>query len=100
MLKPLHSNVIIEPIVAEKKTASGILLTGQASVPELTKGKVVAVGPGLVDYQGNGRLEMSVCVGDVVLIRTYSDEQRIGYEGRELVIVTDGEILAIVEENN
>jgi chaperonin GroES len=57
---------LVQRIKAESKTASGIFLP-ESSVKELNEAKVLAVGPGGLDKNGN-RVTPSVAVGDKVLI--------------------------------
>ena len=47
-IKPLADRVLIEPMQAETKTASGIIIPDTAK-EKPQKGKVVAVGPGTKD---------------------------------------------------
>lgn len=63
---PLLDRVLVQRVKAEAKTASGIFLP-ESSVEKLNEAKVLAVGPGSLDKQGN-RLPMSVAKGDRVLI--------------------------------
>lgn len=65
-LAPLLDRVLVQRIKAEAKTASGIYLP-ESTVKELNEAKVLAVGPGAMDKEGK-RMEMSVGVGDKVLI--------------------------------
>jgi len=95
MLKPLNDNVIIEPIEVEKKTASGILLSGDAAQPKHAEGVVIAVGPGKLTKAGERRA-MSVAVGDRVIYGGYS-QSKIDHEDKELVVLPEADILALVE---
>jgi len=65
-LAPLLDRVLVQRIKPENKTASGILLP-ESSVKELNEAKVLAVGPGALDKNGN-RIPPSVAPGDKVLI--------------------------------
>lgn len=65
-LAPLMDRVLVQRIKAETKTASGIFLP-ESSVEKLNEAKVIAVGPGAFDKQGN-RMPMGVANGDRVLI--------------------------------
>ena len=47
-VKPLADRVLIEPVQAEQKTASGIIIPDTAK-EKPQKGTVVAVGPGKTD---------------------------------------------------
>ncbi len=92
-LTPLADRVIIKNLEAEETTRGGIILT--ASVQEKPSiAEVVAVGPGgLVD--GN-EVVMNVKVGDKVIISKYSGTE-VKIDGEDLIIVRQGDILAIVE---
>ena len=58
--------MLVQRVKAEAKTASGIFLP-ESSVEKLNEAKVLAVGPGAMDKEGN-RLPMGVTIGDRVLI--------------------------------
>ena len=51
MLKPLGSHVVVEPVVQEEKTASGIFLPDTAAKEKPQQGKVIAVGCRMEDGQ-------------------------------------------------
>ena len=97
MLKPLNENVIIEPVEVEKKTASGILLSGDAAKPKHAEGMVIAVGPGKLKDDGSRRT-ISVAVGDRVIYGGYS-QNKVEHEGKELIVLSETDIYAIVEVN-
>lgn len=92
-IKPLFDKVVIKAIETDEKTASGIVLPGAAKEkPQLAR--VLAVGPGGT-IDGND-VKMQVKVGDTVLYSKYAgSEFRI--DGEEVVIVSQSDILAIVE---
>jgi len=85
MLKPLNDNVVIEPVEIEKKTASGIILTGEAATPTHAEGIVVAVGE-----------SKQLVVGNRVIYNEYA-ANKVNYDGKELVILPESDILAVVE---
>ena len=92
-LKPLGDHVVIKPLEAEDKTAGGILLPDTAK-EKSTKGQVVAVGSGRV--LPNGRVvPPAVKEGDTVLYTKYAGSE-VKVEGKELKIVQESEILAIL----
>lgn len=93
MLKPLADRVIIEVAEAETKTASGIILA-DTSKEKPQKGTVVAAGPGA--YQNGVLVPMTVKEGDMVVYSKYSGSE-IKIDGKELLIVRQSDILAIVE---
>ena len=92
-IKPLFDKVVLKATVAEETTKSGILLTGSAKEKPQTS-EVVAVGPGgLV----NGKeVEMTVKVGDKVIVGKYTGTE-IKIDGEEYMIVSQSDILAVVE---
>ncbi|KAL4996112.1 Cpn10-domain-containing protein [Aspergillus recurvatus] len=65
-LAPLLDRVLVQRVKPEAKTASGIFLP-ESSVKEQNEAKVLAVGPGAVDRNGQ-RIPMGVAAGDRVLI--------------------------------
>ncbi|PKO09891.1 MAG: co-chaperone GroES [Chloroflexi bacterium HGW-Chloroflexi-2] len=94
-LKPLGSRILIEPIEAEEVTAGGIVLPETAK-EKPQKGKVLSVGPGDRDEDGD-RIKMDVVEGDVVLFAKYAGTE-IKVDGKKLLILRESDLLAIVEE--
>lgn len=92
-LKPLSDRVVIQMVEAEETTASGIILTGSAKEkPQVAE--VLAVGPGgVVDGK---EIVMQVKPGDKVITSKYSGTE-VKIDGKELIVVRQGDILAIVE---
>lgn len=94
-IKPLFDNVLIKPLEAEDKTASGIILPDSAK-EKPQAGEIMAVGDGAWNEDGDGRIPMVVKVGQKVLFKKWGgDEVKIGNEEWKLVRQTD--ILAIME---
>jgi len=93
-LKPLQDKVIVQKLEPEEKTAGGILLPDSAK-EKPQEGKVIAVGPGLVDDKGQ-RKPIDVKEGDHVLYAKYSGTE-IKLEGEEFLIISDRDILAVVK---
>lgn len=94
-LKPLGSRVVVEPIEAEEVTAGGIVLPETAK-EKPQKGKVLSVGPGDRDEDGD-RIKMDVEEGDTVLFAKYAGTE-IKVDGKKLLILRESDLLAIVEE--
>ena len=93
MLKPLLDRVVVKMVENEETTKSGIILTGNAQ-DKSKIAEVLEVGPGeLVDRK---REEMSVKKGDKVYLNEYAGT-KIKYEGEDLVIVRQSDILAVIE---
>lgn len=87
-IKPLADRVLIEPVAAEQKTASGIIIPDTAK-EKPQKGKVVAVGSGKADEP------ITVKVGDIVLYGKYAGTE-INVEGTDYLIMRESDILAII----
>tara|TARA_B100000963_G_scaffold148040_1_gene128874 strand:- start:1701 stop:1979 length:279 start_codon:yes stop_codon:yes gene_type:complete len=87
-IKPLADRVLIEPLEAETKTASGIIIPDTAK-EKPQKGNVVAVGDGTKDNP------VTVKIGQTVLYGKYSGTE-LKYEGKDLLIMKESDILAIV----
>lgn len=66
-LEPLGSLILVEEIeTTEKTTASGLIMTATSLESELSRGNVIAVGPGDHDNIGN-KHEIPLTKGDVVV---------------------------------
>ena len=87
-IKPLADRVLIEPMEAEEKTASGIFIPDTAQ-EKPQKGTVVAVGPGTKDEK------MDVKIGDVVLYGKYAGTE-LSIEKTDYIIMKQSDILAII----
>lgn len=87
-IKPLADRVLVEPLEAETKTASGIIIPDTAK-EKPQKGTVVAVGPGTKDEP------LTVKIGDVVLYGKYSGTE-LKLEGTEYLMMRESDILAII----
>ena len=70
-IKPLEDKIVVQASEAETTTASGIVIPDTAK-EKPQEGKVLAVGPGRIDDNGN-RIPLDVQVGDVVI---YSQVRR------------------------
>jgi chaperonin GroES len=93
-LKPLFDNVLIRPLEAEAKTASGIILPDSAREKPQT-GEVIAIGPGKVTPKGE-KEAMVVKVGQKVMYKKWGGNE-VKLNGEELTLVEQKDILAIVE---
>lgn len=87
-IKPLADRVVIEPAVAEEKTAGGIIIPDTAK-EKPQRGHVVAVGPGKKDEP------VTVKEGDVVLYGKYAGTE-ITIDGNDYLIMRESDIVAIV----
>lgn len=93
-IRPLGDRVIVERAEAEEKTAGGILLPESAK-DKPKQGRVLAVGDGRRNDKGELQ-PMNLKVGDKVLFSSYAGTE-IKVEGDEYLIMSEGDILAIVD---
>jgi chaperonin GroES len=93
-LKPLGPRVVLQPLEREEVTKSGIVLPDTAK-EKPQEGKVVAVGPGGYDKNGN-KVEMTLKVGDRVLYPKYSGNE-FKFEGEEYLVIDHNDILGLIE---
>ncbi len=93
-LVPLGDRVIIKQLEAEETTKSGIVLPGAAK-EKPQEAVVVAVGPGGI-VEGK-EVVMQVKVDDKVIYSKYAGTE-VKIEGKDLIIVRQNDILAIVED--
>ena len=93
-LRPLGDRVVIKPTEREEVTKSGIVLPDTAK-EKPQEGMIIAAGPGKILDDGK-RESMDVKTGDKVLYAKYAGTE-FKIEGDELLIVSQKDILAIVE---
>lgn len=94
-LRPLGDRVVIKPTPREEMTKSGIVLPDTAK-EKPQEGEILSVGPGKVLDDGT-RSAMDVSVGQKVLYAKYAGTE-FKVDGEELLIVSEKDILAIVED--
>jgi chaperonin GroES len=93
-LRPLGDRVVIQPVAREEVTKSGIVLPDTAK-EKPQEGIILAVGPGKILDDGK-REPMDVKEGDRVLYSKYAGTE-FKVDGEELLIVSQKDILAVVE---
>ena len=93
-IKPLFDNILIKPLEAQAKTASGIILPDTAQEkPQM--GKIVAVGPGKITPKGE-KEKIVVKVGQKVMYKKWGgNEVKVGNE--EWTIIEQKDTLAVIE---
>lgn len=93
-LRPLGDKILIKRVEAETKTKSGIVLPDSAK-EKPKRGKVVALGTG--KRLDDGTLAtFSVKIGNEVLFTSYGGTE-VKIDGEELLIMTEDDVLAVVE---
>jgi|SRR3954465_1641423 chaperonin GroES len=92
-LQPLGDRLIVEVLEEEETTTSGIVLPDTAK-EKPQRGKVLAVGPGPRDEDGE-YIKMDVAEGDEVIFSKYGGtEIRVGTD--EVLILRESDVLAKV----
>jgi chaperonin GroES len=87
-IKPLADRVLVEPMAAEQKTASGIIIPDTAK-EKPQRGKVIAVGKGTKDEA------MELKIGDEVLYGKYAGTE-ISVEGKDYLMMRQSDVLAVI----
>ena len=93
-IKPLADRVLIEPMAAETKTASGIYIPDTAK-EKPQEGKVIAAGPGKMDEDGK-RTPLEVKKGDKILFSKYAGTE-IKINGVEHMFMKEDDILGVLD---
>ena len=93
-LKPLGDRLIVKAIEEDETTASGIVLPDTAKEKPV-KGKVLAVGEGKWDEDGDNRIPHDVAEGDTDLYSTYGGTE-VEVEGEDLLVLRESDVLAKV----
>jgi len=94
-IKPLEDRILVQPLDAEQKTQSGLVIPDTAK-EKPQEGKVLAVGPGRFNEAGE-RVPMDVAVDDVVVYSKYGGTE-IKYKGEEYLILSARDVLAVVDK--
>jgi len=93
-VKPLEDRVLVRPLEAEEKTASGIYLPESAKEKPM-QGTVVATGPGKMLDNGE-RIEPSIKNGDTVVYSKYAGTE-VEIKNETHLIIRESELLGIIE---
>ncbi len=93
-LRPLGDKILVKRLEAESKTKSGIVLPDSAK-EKPKRGTIIAVGDGRRLDNGE-RAPFNVKKGDQVIFTSYAGTE-IKLDGEELMIMSEDDILAIVE---
>ena len=94
-IKPLGDRIVVQPLEAEEVTKGGIILPETAK-EKPHEGKIVAVGRGKI--LDNGQVQaLELKVGDRVLYGKYSGNEIKTKDGKDLLIMREEDVLAIVK---
>ncbi len=91
---PLNDKIVVKRLDAEEKTAGGIVLPDSAK-EKPKQGKVLSLGDGKLLDNGK-RASFQVKEGDRVLFTSYAGNE-VTLDGEEYLIMTEDDILAIVD---
>jgi len=94
-IKPLEDRILVQQLDAEQTTASGLVIPDTAK-EKPQEGKVLAVGPGRFDEDGENRIPLDISEGDTVIYSKYGGTE-IKYDGQEYLILSARDVLAIIE---
>ncbi len=95
-IKPLEDKIVVQASEAETTTASGIVIPDTAK-EKPQEGKVLAVGPGRFNEDGDARVPLDVSVDDVVVFSKYGGTE-VKYAGEEYLILSARDVLAVVDK--
>ncbi len=90
---PLHDRVAIKPMDQEEKTLGGIIIPDTAKEKPM-QGKVIAVGKGTKDKEGN-LIPLEVKIGDKVLYGKWGGTE-VKVNGQEFIIMKESDIMGII----
>jgi len=91
---PLGTNVVVRRLESEETTPGGIVLPESAK-EKPQQGRVLSVGDGHVLEDGS-KAPLDVKEGDRVFFSSYAGTE-IKVEGQELLIMEEGQILAVLQ---
>jgi chaperonin GroES len=93
-LSPLGDRILVTRVDEDEQTKGGIIIPDTAK-EKPQEGKVVAVGPGKTNDDGN-TIPLSVKKGDKVLFSKYAGTE-INIEGEEHLFIREEDVLAVLE---
>ena len=91
---PLHDRIVVARIDAEEKTVGGIIIPDTAK-EKPQEGRIIAVGPGKRDKDGN-LIPLDVKAGDRVLFAKWAGTE-FKLDGEERLIMKEDDILGVIE---
>ena len=91
-LRPLNSNILIKKVEDQQKTAGGLYIPDSAK-QETNLGKVVAIGSGARNAQGE-LIPMTVKIGDTIFFGKYTGTKA----DEQYMVLKEEDILGILEQ--
>ena len=93
--RPLHDRVVVQRVEEDTKTAGGIIIPDTAQEKPM-EGKVMAVGNGIKDDDGDVT-PLDVKVGDRVLFGKWSGTE-VKINGDDVLIMKESDIMGVIEK--
>ena len=94
-VRPLGDKIIIKRADAQTQTDAGIYLPESAK-DKPKEGEIIALGDGLLNKETGEYMPFTVKRGDRVIFTSYAGTE-IKIDGEELLIMTEDDILGVVE---
>lgn len=93
-VQPMADRVVVEPLEETEEMRGGLYIPDTAK-EKPQQGKIVAVGPGRLNDDGE-RIPMEVTEGDRVLYGKYAGTE-VTVDGHDLLIIKESDVLAILK---
>ena len=98
MIKPMDARVVVKKPTRAEQTESGIILPDTVDEgTQTSQGEVLAVGPGSRNMNTGEPMPMDVKVGDTIIYTKFSATE-VQHKGDEYSVVTERDIIAVVED--
>ena len=92
--RPLHDRLLVRRMEEDERTAGGIIIPDTAKEKPIM-GKVLSVGPGARDENGN-LVPLDVKSGDRIVFGKYAGTE-VKLDGEDLVILKEADVFGILE---
>lgn len=93
-IRPLQDRILVKRLEGEDKTKGGIIIPDSAK-EKPAEGKVIAVGKGKVDDDGD-HIPLDVKKGDKILFSKYAGTE-VQLDGDEHIIIREDDVLGVIE---
>jgi chaperonin GroES len=85
VIKPLHNKIVIEEVVHENTSASGIVLAGNANA-DIKRSCVLAIGDKVEDVK----------VGDTLIV-DWQFASKSSYNNKTIFIIKETDVIAVIQ---
>jgi chaperonin GroES len=94
---PLFDRVLVEIVVEEKKQSKTGLILPEEKNTDVVQGRIIAVGLGRWNEDGDERIPLSVEIGDIVLFSRYGFDE-VTVDEKKYVIGREDQLLAVINK--